>query len=696
MSLTHFLWTMIALVAYTANAATYDASVCTSGWRLVNTRCMYYSGDATGYKWSDGDEICKSRGARLASIHSDAENDMAYELCKDNNFGYWRLPRGVCWLGLYQVQGQTGTNYQWLSGFPLTRTFWAPGEPNNVGGNGEDCVHNWDRKNSQKKWNDEPCTNSYPFLCTNSAWCPAGRYLSQAYLPRGTESNRQDPLKNLCTDCPVGTYLTAQAQVGREACVDCPAGYMGDVIGQTYVCDTSCPAGYFCPAGTSSLAAVGATNGKKACPKGKYGGAEGYKDENECEYCAAGYFCTGVGETSSTPSGQSCQAGKCGFEGQSTSACNQNCPAGYRCPLGSACPDAVNAVNFALECGSNAQYCPAGTKAVAKTVPAGHYSTGGTSTTRTGYQVCEPGYYCELGVRKSCPGGSYNPEQGSSSEQACLDCDAGYYCLPSSTSSQQINCGENNPSDPENVYCPKGSSGPLPVPANYYSTPTSTSYKFNRQNIQACTSKYVCAFGIRTAVLSWNGVCSGNNDAVLVNEMSAIDSLVKAFPAQSLIGSHVITFSIEDFAFYDPSITTCTPDSSSRNQDQFKIDSSGNLQIKHDKTLNYEVCLPVLDIAYDLKIKATAATSGGTYVSDISCVVRVTIDDRNDVPVYIDYNSIDGALNKVYHRAIYEKSDKNVPVRVCGSESTSVGCLSAVNDVAQVMATDEDDGTFLR
>ena len=56
-------------------------------------------------------------------------------------------------------------------------------------------------------------------------------------------------------------------------------------------------------------------------------------------------------------------------------------------------------------CGGNAYYCPGDNNRYS--VESGHYSTGGTSTTRTGQEECTGAKYCTGGVQKSCPLATY-------------------------------------------------------------------------------------------------------------------------------------------------------------------------------------------------------------------------------------------------------------------------------------------------
>ncbi|MHB8903612.1 MAG: hypothetical protein ACYC40_00720, partial [Patescibacteria group bacterium] len=108
--------------------------------------------------------------------------------------------------------------------------------------------------------------------------------------------------------------------------------------------------------------------------------------------------------------------------------------------------------NFCTSCGTYTLYCPGGTATAPLDVPAGHYSTGGTPSTRTGESACpagewcnsgqlsglgcKPGYYCPIGTSYEtlndhpCPDGTINQNWGGASVSDCKACSSGYWsCL---------------------------------------------------------------------------------------------------------------------------------------------------------------------------------------------------------------------------------------------------------------------------
>jgi hypothetical protein len=107
-----------------------------------------------------------------------------------------------------------------------------------------------------------------------------------------------------------------------------------------------------------------------ACPVGKFGSRTNLIEEDDCDACIAGQYCS---ETALTKP-------------------NGNCTAGFYCPPGSE-------------------------NSWGKTVYAGN-------------STCPKGSYCPAGsaLPLACPPGSYNPTLGLNKLSQCLDCLPGSYC----------------------------------------------------------------------------------------------------------------------------------------------------------------------------------------------------------------------------------------------------------------------------
>ncbi|KAG5189268.1 hypothetical protein JKP88DRAFT_138412, partial [Tribonema minus] len=189
-----------------------------------------------------------------------------------------------------------------------------------------------------------------------------------------------------------------------------------------------CPAGAYCPAGSSAAT---------PCDVGYYSSA----GASACTRCPAGYYCsaTGTSATAMLTGGASWSrvgeaAGAC-FNGTLCVAAD-DADYGYTrapdllrdpCPVGHYCPAGTPA----------ALPCPAGTLQPlvgmdgaedCQDTPAGYYSVAVSDWGG----LCEPGYYCPInstGPRETpCPARFYRSDWGAASEADCSLCTSGGYC----------------------------------------------------------------------------------------------------------------------------------------------------------------------------------------------------------------------------------------------------------------------------
>jgi len=73
------------------------------------------------------------------------------------------------------------------------------------------------------------------------------------------------------------------------------------------------------------------------------------------------------------------------------------------------------------------------------------------------------GFWCSNGVRKACPPGKYGTSLGLTNFKCDGPCFAGYYCPSSSTTPNQMTCGNVT------VYCPEESGSPTRTDTGFYS-----------------------------------------------------------------------------------------------------------------------------------------------------------------------------------------------------------------------------------
>jgi hypothetical protein len=294
-----------------------------------------------------------------------------------------------------------------------------------------------------------------PLLCQPGYYMPIVVRQSVANTDLSEDCNS---CNSLCNDGTVPCFEAGgvgDVVPGRPVeCAECRLGHYGTE--QTFVSDTCsgpCPAGSECPPPST---------GGTPCSPGTYA-TEG---QSSCSTCLEGYYCitgstTAKGEVAQAGGALSppaaCNAGQYGVAGATSAECTGPCSAGYYCPAGSSSPTAVECAT-AIGGGApllNEVYCPDGSD-LPLPVPAGYYSTGGTSATRHAIAQCPPGSYCSAGVQTLCDEGFYNANSGSSSSAACTACDDGYRCGEGSTSAQQNLCPPVNALYQAIYYCQAG------------------------------------------------------------------------------------------------------------------------------------------------------------------------------------------------------------------------------------------------
>ena len=217
--------------------------------------------------------------------------------------------------------------------------------------------------------------------------------------------------------------------------------FAGNALAAGYSCPsykkyTSCASGYYMTSSSSSTTCNTTAKAGNAC--------------RPCSVMGSNYTCAG-GTSCPKLNSVTCSAGYyLKANATSCSACGGN---NYYCPGGtynvSSSAQGRNTVSSGYystggtsttrtgqsACGGNNYYCSAG---VRYTVSSGYYSTGGTSTTRTGQSQCTGATYCASGVRNSCPG-SYtaNTTAGKTSASQCqISVSAGKYIATANSSTQ--------------------------------------------------------------------------------------------------------------------------------------------------------------------------------------------------------------------------------------------------------------------
>ena len=269
-------------------------------------------------------------------------------------------------------------------------------------------------------------------------------------------------------------WLLFLAALLRPALGACPtnsttAGYYCDGVGGAT--ETICPAGYFCPRGANATTLCGPgtygdTTGLSTgscsgqCSAGRYGVGTSVRTAATCDgECPAGYFCPAG---TSDPTQNLCACGYWGQLGARNSTCSGPCNAGAfgsttsvriaptctgLCAGGYFCPP--------VSCTANAQLCPIGTfcvpgSATSTPCPVGQWS----NVTARGPQLGEIACF-------ECTPGRYNPARGSTSVSACLPCAAGNFSMYGSPACTRCARG---------TYCLSGEQSAVPIdcPAGRY------------------------------------------------------------------------------------------------------------------------------------------------------------------------------------------------------------------------------------
>ena len=112
------------------------------------SECSMYFLNPQSMTGSNAQAFAEGLGANLVSIQSQAENDCILNAL--NALG----ETGTIWIGLNDEDVE-GT-FVWYDQSPVNYTNWAPGEPNNSGGN-ENCVQIYPTGSSPGMWNDLNC-----------------------------------------------------------------------------------------------------------------------------------------------------------------------------------------------------------------------------------------------------------------------------------------------------------------------------------------------------------------------------------------------------------------------------------------------------------------------------------------------------------------------------------------------------------
>ena len=245
-----------------------------------------------------------------------------------------------------------------------------------------------------------------------------------------------------CEKRPETVFADVNHYVSGTSCPSCPTSYpySGGGTGGYSICYQNCSKD--CTRQTCPSSAYSCTHGSSSTYGIRYYGdyscdAPSSTCTLTVNSCKSGYYksgnscasCSGLGDGSYSMSANGNSSGSDACYKSCTRACTRpTCPDNATCSYddslstsgtqyyGGSCSAAPSTCTMTVtcepgyyknssgtcsDCGGNAYYCPGDNRRYS--VDSGYYSTGGTSTTRTGQSQCTGATYCSGGVKNNCP-----------------------------------------------------------------------------------------------------------------------------------------------------------------------------------------------------------------------------------------------------------------------------------------------------
>ncbi|KAK5984907.1 hypothetical protein GCK32_019070, partial [Trichostrongylus colubriformis] len=120
---------------YLALATTAGQKPDKSGWTYFEKTGFQYRVFHQPSKFAEAQRLCQNYGAEVASIHSQEENDLIYEMSSyDKKPGKGQQGREFMWIGLKKH----GKKWTWIDKTPVDFTAWAKYQPDDWN-NSEKC-----------------------------------------------------------------------------------------------------------------------------------------------------------------------------------------------------------------------------------------------------------------------------------------------------------------------------------------------------------------------------------------------------------------------------------------------------------------------------------------------------------------------------------------------------------------------------
>ena len=298
-------------------------------------------------------------------------------------------------------------------------------------------------------------------ICDVNAYCEKGR--EPSFCDAGEYSpNTRGTSRNACAKCLVGHSCSGGAAPGGNP-VPCNRGEWCYRAAAAEVCDP----GQYCPPETIN---------PLLCPPGKNCDDPAI----EPELCDPGSYCDSTSDTGV----EDCPRGH---------YCNNDQVYPQQCGLGTYNSDTnQDDVSNCLSCGDG-RYCPEVATDQSPTLRCddGFYCADDTDNYQPNRYPCEPGTYCQNGVKVDCDDGEYTSDHKS---EECVPCPDGYLC-PSSEKTKPTACDQSGYcSNNVATTCPAGTFRDIKFGTDESDCFSCNAGRYceNGQDAGACDAGYFC------------------------------------------------------------------------------------------------------------------------------------------------------------------------------------------------------------
>jgi FG-GAP repeat len=236
--------------------------------------------------------------------------------------------------------------------------------------------------------------------------CEAGGYCTGGIkipCPNGTaNANPNQNAPGACQECPTGSIANTTGTITCTPCAE--TTYANDDHDRCYYCEQ----GAYCTGGIKTL-----------CSAGSASSATRQSDPNTCQACTGGDAALSDGSLTCNV----CAQGK--YANSNHDMC-VNCPTGAYCSGGlkqlCAIGTSNNSPMRSTECGpcATGKYTSTPGEDTCEVCQAGKFA----NSTKSGCEVCPPGFTCADGLKSPCGTGTFNPFP-SQTDGACQNCGAG-------------------------------------------------------------------------------------------------------------------------------------------------------------------------------------------------------------------------------------------------------------------------------